>query len=289
VVKPVVKRQVVDYAREEHGLSTVRACRLIEISRSTFYYNAMLPNDAPLRKALKDVAAKRRRWGYRRLMVILQREGFFDNHKRIYRIYREERLQVPRRRRRRRAKGRVEKINVPEKPRQRWSMDFVHDGTARGQRLRMLNIVDDFARECVAIEVDISISGERVTRVLNKVIEQFGKPASLLMDNGPEFTGKALDQWAYKQKISLRFIEPGKPMQNGYIESFNGKFRDECLNEHWFFDVFDARRIIEEWREDYNKERPHSSLGYLTPEAFAATVKKDEQIKMQKLSLKPVQ
>jgi len=289
VVKPVVKRQAVDYVREEHGLSTVRACGLIEISRSTFYYGAMLPNDAPLRKALKDVAAKRRRWGYRRLMIILQREGFFDNHKRIFRIYSEERLQVPRRRRRRRAKGRVEKINVPEKPRQRWSMDFVHDGTARGQRLRMLNIVDDFTRECVAIEVDTSISGERVTRVLDKVIEQFGKPESLLMDNGPEFTGKSLDQWAYKQKISLRFIEPGKPMQNGYIESFNGKFRDECLNEHWFFDVFDARRIIEVWREDYNKERPHSSLGYLTPEAFAAIVKKDEQTKMGKLSLKPVQ
>lgn len=289
MVKPVVKRQAVDYVREEHSLSTVRACRLIGIPRSTFYYNAIEPNDAFLRKALKDVAAKRRRWGYRRLIVILQREGFFDNHKRIYRIYREEKLQVPRRRRRRRAKGRVEKINVPEKPRQRWSMDFVHDGTARGQRLRMLNIVDDFTRECVAIEVDTSISGERVTRVLDKVIEQFGKPTSLLMDNGPEFTGKALDQWAYKQKISLRFIEPGKPMQNGYVESFNGKFRDECLNEHWFIDVFDARRIIEEWREDYNKERPHSSLGYLTPEAFAATIKKDEQIKMEKLSLKPVQ
>ena len=289
MVKPVVKRQVVDYIREEHILSTVRTCRLIGIPKSTFYYNAILPNDAPLRKALKDVAAKRRRWGYRRLMVILQREGFFDNHKRIYRIYREERLQVPRRRRRRRAKGRVEKINVPEKPRQRWSMDFVHDGTARGQRLRMLNIVDDFTRECVAIEVDTSISGERVTRVLDKVIEQFGKPMSLLMDNGPEFTCKALDKWAYKQKISLRFIEPGKPMQNGYIESFNGKFRDECLNEHWFIDVFDARRIIEEWREDYNKERPHSSLGYLTPKAFAAKVKKDEQLKMEKLSLKPVQ
>ena len=289
MVKPVVKRQAVDYVRKEHSLSTVRACRLIGISKSTFYYDAMLPNDTSLRKALKNIAAKRRRWGYRRLMIILQRKGFFDNHKRIYRIYREERLQVPRRRRRRRAKGRVDKINVPEKPLQRWSMDFVHDGTARGQRLRMLNIVDDFTRECVAIEVDTSISGERVTRVLDKVIEYFGKPASLLMDNGPEFTGKALDQWAYKQKISLRFIEPGKPMQNGYVESFNGKFRDECLNEHWFFDVFDARRTIEEWREDYNKERPHSSLGYLTPEAFAATVKKDEQIKMKKLSLKPVQ
>jgi putative transposase len=289
VVKPVVKRQAVDYVSEEHGLSKVRACGLIEISRSTFYYNAMLPNDVLLRKALKDAAAKRRRWGYRRLMVVLRREGFFDNHKRIFRIYREERLQVPSRRRRRRAKGRVEKVNVPEKPRQRWSMDFVHDGTAQGQKLRMLNIVDDFTRECVAIEVDTSISGERVTRVLDKGIELFGKPASILMDNGSEFTSKTLDQWAYKRKIDLQFIEPGKPMQNGYVESFNGKFRDECLNEHWFLDVSDARRIIEAWREDYNKERPHSSLGYLTPEAFAVTVKKNGEIKKEKLSLKPVQ
>lgn len=268
MVEPADKRAAVDRAKKKHGLPRTRACGLFGLSRSTFYYAAKKRNDEPLREELKKVARKRRRWGYRRLIVLLRREGFADNHKRVYRIYREEGLQVHRRKKRKTAKYRGERPVVPDGPRQRWSLDFVHDQVADGRRIRTLNIVDDFTRECVGIEVDTSLGGERVTRALDRAIESYGKPVSLLMDNGSEFTGKALDRWSYAQDVDLNFIEPGKPMQNGHCESFNGKFRDECLNEHWFADLWQAREIIEAWRMDYNEYRPHSSLNYLTPIEF---------------------
>jgi putative transposase len=148
-------------------------------------------------------------------------------------------------------------------------MDFVHDMLADGRKFRTLNVVDVFTRECRAIELDTSLGGHRVVRVLERLCEEHGMPERIMMDNGPEFTGKALDEWAYTQKVGLEFIRPGKPMENGYVESFNGKFRDECLNSHWFVSLQDARRIIEEWRCDYNEQRPHSSLGQLTPSDFA--------------------
>ena len=250
-------------------MSTRHACGLIGIAKSSYYYEPQSSDDEGLKNALKKLAEKRRRWGYRRLMVVLRRNGWTDNHKRIFRIYQEAGLQVPKRKRRKTAKWRGDVPEAPQQPHERWSMDFMQDVTMFGQRFRTLNIVDDFTRKCLRIEVDTSLGGERVKRVLDQLIEIHGKPEILLMDNGPEFTGKALDQWSYENEVKLQFIEPGKPMQNGYIESFNGKFRDECLNEHWFACVEEAREIIEEWRLDYNEVRPHSSLKNLTPAEFS--------------------
>lgn len=234
------------------------------------YYVAHPRDDSLLRAALREKARERKRWGVRRLIILLRRDGWRDNHKRIERIYREEGLQVPKRKKRKTAYKRKEKPAAPARMNDRWSMDFVHDVTAEGRKLRALNVVDDCTRECLWIEVDTSLGGERVTRVLDSLLDLRGKPDRLVMDNGPEFTGHKLDQWAYENKVLLDFIEPGKPQQNGYVESFNGKFRDECLNEHWFADMDDARDIIEEWRVDYNEQRPHSSLNYLVPAEFAA-------------------
>ncbi len=258
---------------ERHEVSRARACGLVGIERSTMYYRCEPVNDETLRASLKEVASQRRRWGYRRLLVLLRRNGFSDNHKRVYRVYREEGLQVPKRRKRKAAKWRGERFIQRLNSGQCWSMDFVHDTTAYDQRFRMLNVVDDFTRECLWIEVDTSLSGLRVTRVLNQLLEMYGAPECLVSDNGPEFTGNALDKWAYENHIRLHFIEPGKPYQNGYVESFNGKLRDECLNEHWFQNLMEARDIIEDWRIDYNRVRPHSSLGNMTPEVFAERIR----------------
>lgn len=202
-------------------------------------------------------------------MAVLRRKGFTDNHKRVYRIYREEELQVRQRKRKRTAKWRGEKPNAPDRINARWSMDFVHDATSRGRKLRMLTIMDDCTRRCLRIEVDTSLSGERVARTLSEVIELHGKPDALLTDNGPEFVGHALDEWAYRNGVKLQFIQPGKPTQNGLIESFNGTLRNECLNENWFANLHEAKRIIETWRKMYNEERPHSSLNYKTPNEYA--------------------
>ena len=223
-----------------------------------------------LRVRLRELAEDRRRWGYRRLHVLLQREGWKVNSKRVYRIYVEEKLIVRRRRRRRRicAQARV-LLAAPTRPNQTWTMDFLHDALANGRKLRTLSIEDAFTREMLVIEVDTSLPALRVVRVLDRLRLGRGLPERIVIDNGTEFTSKALDQWAYENKVVLHFITPGRPMENGYIESFHGKFREECLNEHWFLTLDDARETIESWRIDYNQVRPHSSLGYLTPEEFA--------------------
>ncbi len=190
------------------------------------------------------------------------------NHKKTERIYREEKLSLRLRwKRKRPAVARVA-LPVPEKPNQVWSMDFVHDRIWQGRRFRVLVIVDDFTRECLALEVDTSLGGERVKRVLERLKDQRGKPAVLRTDNGPEFTGAALDQWAYENKVQLHFIEPGKPYQNAFAESFNSTLRRECLNDNWFTSLEESRRVIETWRHEYNGERPHSSLNDLTPLEF---------------------
>jgi putative transposase len=222
-----------------------------------------------LRERLLELAAERPRFGYRRLHILLVREGWGINHKRIQRMYREERLAVRRKRRKRVAQTARQPKVLPDGPNERWSMDFMADSLATGRGFRVLNVVDDYTRECVAIEVDTSLSGERVARVLDRVIERRGKPDSVVMDNGPEFTSRALDAWAYERDIQLDFIRPGRPIENCFVESFNGKFRDECLNQHWFTSLIDARREIETWRRDYNRVRPHSSLGQLPPAVFA--------------------
>lgn len=204
------------------------------------------------------------------ITLVLRREGFADNHKRIARIYREEGLQLRKRRRKRKAPGtRKKPLVIPLGPTQRWSMDFMHDALVGGRSLRLLNIIDDFTREWVAIEVDTSLGGDRVCRVLDRLKEERGLPRFLLSDNGPEFTSLALDQWAYREGVELQFIQPGKPTQNAFVESFNGTIRDNCLNEHWFASLREARRLIEAWRIDYNTIRPHSSLDGATPEEFA--------------------
>jgi putative transposase len=222
-----------------------------------------------LRIRLRELAEDRRRWGYRRLHILLKREGWKVNGKRVYRIYMEEKLTVRRRRRRRRlcAQARV-LLAAPIRPKQTWTMDFLHDALASGRKLRTLSIEDAYTREMLAIEVDTSLPALRVIRVLERLRLEHGLPERIVIDNGTEFTSKALDRWAYEHHVHLHFITPGRPMENGYIESFHGKFRDECLNEHWFLTLDDARETIESWRLDYNQVRPHSALNYLTPEEF---------------------
>lgn len=237
--------------------------------RSTFRYQARRGEDERLRERLRGVASERPRFGYRRLHILLRREGFGMNHKKTYRLYREEHLAIRRKKRKRVAQVPRQAKPVPASPNERWSMDFVHDTLFNGAALRALTVVDDHSRESPVIVVDRAISGHRVARELDAIGQQRGLPEVIVVDNGPEFTSRALDEWAYRRGVRLHFIEPGKPVQNCFIESFNGKFREECLNENWFTSVEDAKRIIETWRRDYNQVRPHSSLGGLTPEEFA--------------------
>lgn len=241
----------------------------MQLNRSSYYYEPEPPHDQALRAALRAHAAKRRRFGYRRLVVLLRRDGWRDNHKRVFRLYQEEKLQVKRRIKKGTARWRGSTPLLAQRPNQRWSLDFVSDQLADGRRFRTLNVVDDYTRECLAVEVDSSLTGQRVARVLERLCALRGRPERLVSDNGPEFTGQAVDNWAYEAGVQWQYIEPGKPVQNAYVESFNGKFRDECLNEHWFERLEQARELIEQWRQDYNEVRPHSSLQNRTPREFA--------------------
>jgi putative transposase len=267
-VRVASRRAAVGFVVDRFGLSERRSCALIGIDRTSCRYLARRPSDAPLRARLIELAKERPRWGYRTPCEVLRRDRVV-NHKKVHRLYKLEGLQV-RRRRRKRAKG-VQRVPLTpaQRPNQRWSMDFTRDTLANGRPFRTLNIVDDCTRECPAIEVDHSLPGLRVVRVLEGLAAPRGLPETIVMDNGPEFAGRVLDRWAYQRGVRLHFIQPGKPTQNAYVESFNGKFRDDCLNEHWFVDLSDARRTIEAFRRDYNSYRPHSSLGGLPPEEFA--------------------
>ena len=218
---------------------------------------------------LPELAARKPRYGYRRLHLMVVREGHEVNHKRVYRVYTKLGLAVRRKKRKRVAQANRRPKVVPTQANEQWSMDFMSDVLASGRRFRTLNIVDDATRECLAIEVDTSLSGIRVGRVLSEIGHIRPLPERIVVDNGPEFTSKALDQWAYEHGVELAFIRPGKPIENCFVESFNGRFRDECLNLHWFSSLEDARRTIDEWRFDYNYYRPHSSLGGRPPAEFA--------------------
>jgi putative transposase len=254
---------------ERFGLSIRHACRLIGLSRTTFRYKTVVkPDEEPIRKRLKELAQTRRRFGCRRLHVMLRREGFKINHKRTERIYRQEGLILRIRRRKKMSAQLRTDIPKPSYPNHVWSMDFMRDNLASGRSIKVLSVVDEYSRKCFRIEVDTSINGVRVARILSEISQTEGLPEVIIIDNGPEFISKALDAWAYERGVKLTFIRPGKPVENAYIESFNGRFRDECLNENWFLSLEQARRIIEKWRIDYNCERPHSSLGYLTPDEF---------------------
>lgn len=294
MVGPIARREVVGWL-QTRGTSLRRACRVIGLSTATWRYQrrTSATNLAVLAR-LHAHAALRARFGYRRLHILLEREGLLVNHKRVHRIYREAGLQVRRRRRKRLTQADRAPLAVPSQRRERWSMDFTVDTLADGRGFRTLNIVDDFTRECVAIEVDRSLPGLRVARVLDRLHAAIGLPQCIVVDNGPEFAGRTLDAWAYARGVTLRFIRPGKPIENAYVESFNGKFRDECLNEHWFVSLADAQVTIEAWRIDYNTVRPHSSLNGATPEHFATTTegarrltpaRPDKTLKPEDLSL----
>jgi len=270
MVTPTALREAGCWLMSEKGVSQRRACKLVGLHRSVARYRHRQRDDGPIRTRLKDLAGRHRRYGYLRLHVLLRREGLVINHKRTYRLYRDEGLAVRTKKRKRLAGRERMPLAAPERRNQRWSMDFVSDSLCSGRRFRVLDIVDDHTRESPGQLVDLSISGERVARFLDDLAALHGLPEEIVMDNGPEFTSKALFLWSLKTGVQLRFIQPGKPMQNGYCESFNGKFRDECLNENWFTSLAEARRVINSWRHHYNEERPHSGLGYQTPAAFAA-------------------
>lgn len=270
MVTPVAKRQAAGLIRQELGLSERRTCSVLGVSRSLLQYTPRPDRNTELRARLKTLAEERRRFGSPRLHILLRREGWAVNHKRVERLYRQEGLSLKRKRRRKSGSHLRVVLPAPSRLNERWSMDFVTDSLVNGRRFRALTVVDDHSRESIAIEADFSLTGERVARVLERLAQTRGLPNIITVDNGPEFAGKALDAWAYQRGIKLHFIRPGKPVENAYIESFNGRFRDECLNENLFRTLDEARHIIEAWRCDYNRHRPHSSLGNLTPEEFAS-------------------
>lgn len=252
------------------GLSERRACRLAQANRSTVRYRSVKPEDIVLRTRIKDLADRHRRFGHPRIHILLRREGFRANHKKTHRIYCEERLQVRKRKPKRRTAVARHPMAMPCGLGERWSMDFLHDQLSNGRRIRVLNVIDDYSRQCLASVVDTSISGARVARELDRLITWHGRPLNIVCDNGTEFTSMAMFDWSKRTGIGLRFIRPGKPNENAFVESFNGRQRDECMNENLFSTLWEARQIVEQWRQHYNQHRPHSALNWLTPDEFAA-------------------
>lgn len=278
MVTPAARRSAVAHVREVWGLSERRACLIVGVSRRVVRYRSRRPDDAAIRARLRDLAAQRRRFGFRRLGMLLTREGIVMNRKKLLRLYREEKLAVRPRRSRKRALGTRAPIALPEGENQRWSLDFVSDALTDGRRFRILCIVDDFTRECLALVADTSLSSVRVARELDHLIARRGKPVTVVSDNGTELTSMAMLAWQQDRSVEWHYIAPGKPMQNGFVESFNGRLRDECLNEHLFRNYRHAREIIEEWRIDYNLNRPHTSLDGLTPNEFATRSRMDHNV-----------
>lgn len=268
MVTPEDRRTAVTLAMHTAAISERCACRYTGFARSTQRYRTRRPPRRELRERLHTLAVLRPRWGYRRLYRLLRREGFVVNRKLVQRVYREEGLHVRRRARKRVAIPRVARPS-PTRPNELWGMDFVGDALGTGRRFRVLTIVDEMTRESPAIAVDFSLPAERVIRVLDELGQTRGYADGIVVDNGPEFRSEALDQWAALHRVTLHFIQPGKPIQNAFIESFNGRLRDECLNESWFVSLTDAQQTIEAWRVDYNVARPHTGLAGRTPEEFA--------------------
>jgi putative transposase len=268
MVRPAVKKQAVGHIIEHHHLSERAACRLAGLSRTGYRYQAKCKDDNALRERLKTLAVDYPRYGYLLLHGLLRAEGLVINKKRTYRIYTEEDLQVRTKKRKKLQRPRLPMVQ-PTTANERWSMDFVSDQLSQGRRFRVLNIVDDFTKEMVGQLVSVSITGRQVARFIDQLSEKRPLPDSITCDNGTEFTSKAMFFWSKERGVRLGFIQPGKPTQNAFIESLNGKFRNECLNQHWFRTLDEARREIDQWREHYNNVRPHSSLGYLPPVEFA--------------------
>jgi len=269
MVTPVVKRQAVAHLCQAHEVSQRRACQVISADRTSIRYRSVRPEDAALRARLRELAAVRRRFGYRRLLILLRREGTHVNHKKLRRLYREERLQVRRRNGRKRALGTRAPLALPQGPNQRWSLDFLSDTLTDSRRFRILAVVDDFTRECLTLVADTSFSGVRVGRELDAIIIRRGKPLSIVSDNGTELTSMAILEWSQQAQIDWHYIAPGKPTQNAFIESFNGRLRDELLNETLFVSLAHAREALAIWKDDYNTVRPHSAIGNVPPAVYA--------------------
>jgi len=270
-VRPAARKAVAGHLMAIHGLSERRACRLLKLHRSVKRYQPLARNDGPLRERLQALAERYPRYGYLLLHALLKREGLVINRKRTYRLYTELGLQVRTKRRKKLVRPRIA-MAVPTAANQRWSLDFVSDQLACGRRFRVLNVIDDYSRECVGQLVDVSISGARMARFLSTLGQTRQLPRAIVCDNGTEMTSKAMFFWSGDVGVKLHFIQPGKPTQNAFVESFNGKFRDGCLNQHWFKSLAETRRIIKDWRKHYNEVRPHSSLGYQPPTVFAQQV-----------------
>lgn len=270
MARPALKRSVAQYVRDHYAVTQRRACRLVQLHRSVFYYRSRLNPRLELRGRMRELARSRVRFGYRRLHVLLRREGFSVSKGLAYRLYREEGLQLRSKlpRRRKMVVTRRERF-VPWRANQAWSMDFVSDQLSSGERFRALTIVDVFSREALAIEVGKHLRAENVVRVCNRLVSERSAPKRVFVDNGSEFSGRLLDLWAYHHGVQIDFSRPGKPTDNCFVETFNGSLRDECLNVHWFESLDDAKRQIEDWRRDYNETRPHQALGEQTPVEFA--------------------
>jgi putative transposase len=271
MVTPAARREAVAHLKGLHEMSERRACRVIGCQRMTVRYRRRRPDDPHLRERLVALARERRRFGYRRLLIFLRREGFVVNHKRLFRVYREERLAVRKRRGRKRALGSRTPMPVPALPNELWVLDFVSDQLVCGRRFRILAIYDVCIRRCLATVADFSLSGRRVARELDRLIAVHGKPIAIGSDNGTELTSNAILAWTADRGVDWHYIAPGKPVQNAFIESFNGRLRDEFLNETTFTSLAQARAALEDWRHDYNGVRPHSRIGWLTPDAYAET------------------
>ncbi|PHP64534.1 IS3 family transposase [Zhengella mangrovi] len=278
LLTPGSRRNAVSWAIEEKSYSQRRACALVGMAPRVYRYTSTRPDDKELRQRLRELSSERRRFGYRRLHLLLKREGVEVNWKRLYRIYKEERLTVRKRGGRKRALGTRAPMAIPQDSNQRWSLDFVSDTLVDGRRFRILCVIDDFSRECLATVVDNSLSGERVARELDAIAERRGYPCMVVSDNGTELTSNAMLAWQQDRGVEWHYIAPGKPMQNGLVESFNGRLRDECLNEHLFRSFRHAREIIDAWRLDYNLHRPHTSLNGLTPNEFATRSARDHNV-----------
>ena len=265
---------------DQFARSQRKACKLVNLHRSVGRYAPKENKDGQLRERIISHAHQRKRFGYRRLHILLKKEGVKVNHKKVYRIYKESSLKVLKRGSRKRALGSRTPLAALGKPNGRWSLDFVSDALSDGRRIRILTIVDDFTRESLKMVVDTSLNGMRVARELSELISEKGAPEAILSDNGTEFTSHAILKWSQENEINWQYIQPGKPMQNGYIESFNGKLRDECLNENWFLSLQEAKQIIERWRLDYNLERPHTSLKGMSPQQFLNSLNKEDEGKL---------
>jgi len=269
-LKPSRKRELVDDLMRRYGASQRQACGVLKISRTSYGYRSIARDARPLIARIKEITAVRVHYGYRRVHVLLRREGWKDNHKRVYRLYRGEGLSLRHKRPKRHKAARLRQPkHLVSSINEIWSMDFVSDALFDGRRLRALTVVDTYTRECLAIEVGQSLKGEDVVHVLDRIKGERELPNAIKVDNGSEFVSKAMDRWAYENGVELDFSRPGRPIDNAKVESFNGRLRTECLNAHWFLSLADAKLKIEAWRRYYNEVRPHTALDWLAPAEFA--------------------